>query len=1075
MLPLNHPGNQRKTIGVFVSRLGRGWDPEFIMGITDAAEAQDFNVICFAGGKPVSLITPGSMQPSYGFYDIARTEQLSGMIVSGDLAYELDGRAFKQFIDNYTHIPLILSACRVPGIPTLIGDNLPGMRTAISHLLDTHGYQKIAFIRGPENQLESEQRFFAYKAELASHNIPFDETLVLPGDFSIESGRAAVRMLLDERKKKVDAIVAANDRMAIGVFEALQLRGITMPGMVALTGFDDVREARSLGVPLTTVRQSFYDMGRQAFDLLLRSINGEKLPETSLVPTQFVVRWSCGCIPKSVLAVVGDQLGSGRAIPTERKREAVIANLVQAAGFFDPASVSSAFRQACSQVWETLLACLQSEEQVEAFLKSIENLMVALAPHNQEAITWHNLVSVLRNQLMVGVKEPGMLLRAEDLFQQARIMTGELIQRQQSLQRQALDQQEEVLQAFSAAMAPAMSLDEIGAALKRFLPAMGVERLYVMLYASMTTPQSALSPFTENYNLLMQFDEMGFYAPPERPKWETGHLIPRGKTPEYRRYSAIVLPLILAQNRFGFLWVEIKAREWEVYVRIRNLLSSALLRTMLVDQRSLMQKQVEHLLQESQLREMQLAIATETAESTAEENARLYTNELERREEAEALSRVARNLSTLLRMDELPRQILNQLAQLLPFERGALLVEEAAGAIRIVAHSGFPENTSQPDLFTQINPGGTYARIAQAGEPVIIEDVTTTQAWHPADGLPVNLSWLGVPLFSKENVIGMLAITRQAPGDFSHDDLLLAMTYAIQAAISLENARLYDEVTRFKESLELLVAQRVDELKVAYNKLEKLDKNKTSFIQVTAHELRTPLTVMKGYLGMLKANPDIQTSENLLLAVEGVLKGADRLHLIVNSMLDVVRLDSQTLIPRLETVIIGLIFQLVQKEYKNDLAERNINLVLEDGVNGLPFIQADPELLQKALDAIIVNAIKYTPDGGSISLGGQVLVDEQIGPCLEIHVRDTGIGIDPANQQVIFEKLLQLGKVELHSSGRTKFKGGGPGLGLAIASGIVKALAGKIWVESPGCDEEKLPGSTFFIRLPMPPPDEAGR
>jgi signal transduction histidine kinase len=83
-------------------------------------------------------------------------------------------------------------------------------------------------------------------------------------------------------------------------------------------------------------------------------------------------------------------------------------------------------------------------------------------------------------------------------------------------------------------------------------------------------------------------------------------------------------------------------------------------------------------------------------------------------------------------------------------------------------------------------------------------------------------------------------------------------------------------------------------------------------------------------------------------------------------------------------------------------------------------------------------------------------------------VQDTGIGIDQANLDIIFEKLYQLGTVELHSSGRTTFKGGGPGLGLAIAAGIIKAHGGRIWAESPGYDEEKCPGSTFFIRLPLP-------
>ncbi len=116
---------------------------------------------------------------------------------------------------------------------------------------------------------------------------------------------------------------------------------------------------------------------------------------------------------------------------------------------------------------------------------------------------------------------------------------------------------------------------------------------------------------------------------------------------------------------------------------------------------------------------------------------------------------------------------------------------------------------------------------------------------------------------------------------------------------------------------------------------------------------------------------------------------------------------------------------------------------------------------------MIVNAIKFTPDGGSIFINANPVDANGTGQFCEIQIRDTGIGIDPANHKIVFEKLYQLGKVELHSSGRTKFKGGGPGLGLAIAAGIVKAHRGKIWVESPCYDEEKLPGSTFFIQIPM--------
>jgi len=217
----------------------------------------------------------------------------------------------------------------------------------------------------------------------------------------------------------------------------------------------------------------------------------------------------------------------------------------------------------------------------------------------------------------------------------------------------------------------------------------------------------------------------------------------------------------------------------------------------------------------------------------------------------------------------------------------------------------------------------------------------------------------------------------------------------------------------------------------------------------------------------LKGSPVITNNPALTQAMDGVLQGTDRLHQIVNSMLDVARLENQVLSPHLDTVTLGPLLRLIQKDYASDLAMRKLTIELAPEINSAPQVLADSELLQKVLDNVIVNAIKFTPDGGSIHVSAQAVDVDGADKMCEIRVRDTGIGIDPANHKIVFEKLYQLGKVELHSSGRTKFKGGGPGLGLAIAAGIVKAHRGRIWVESPGYDEEKLPGSTFFIQIPL--------
>ena len=164
---------------------------------------------------------------------------------------------------------------------------------------------------------------------------------------------------------------------------------------------------------------------------------------------------------------------------------------------------------------------------------------------------------------------------------------------------------------------------------------------------------------------------------------------------------------------------------------------------------------------------------------------------------------------------------------------------------------------------------------------------------------------------------------------------------------------------------------------------------------------------------------------------------------------------------------LGPVLRLIRKGYVEELQARQITLELDPDINSAPPLLADSELLKKVLENVIVNSIKFTPDGGSIFINARPVQVDGRGEFCEIRIRDTGIGIDPANHTIIFEKLYQLGKVELHSSGHTKFKGGGPGLGLAIAAGIVKSHKGKIWVESSGYDEEKLPGSTFIIQIPV--------
>lgn len=324
-------------------------------------------------------------------------------------------------------------------------------------------------------------------------------------------------------------------------------------------------------------------------------------------------------------------------------------------------------------------------------------------------------------------------------------------------------------------------------------------------------------------------------------------------------------------------------------------------------------------------------------------------------------------------------------------------------------------------------------------------------------------------------LFGIIALGVVGMGYLVSRPLIVSLQKLLQASLAVAggdldqrtNIRTDDEIGELARTFDEMTARlqaRTEELQKTYAVLEQMDRAKASFIEVAAHELRTPLTLVKGYTQMLamklKEEPEVSA------LAHGILEGAERMQEIVSSMLDVSRIDSNILKILPEDVNLGVVIGRAHTTFEQALQERNLTLTVQ-GVDSLPLIQADPDQLYKVFYHLLMNAIKYTPDGGRITIYGHLRENPQGEEEVEIVFSDTGIGIDPQHHSLIFEKFYQTGEVYMHSSGKTKFKGGGPGLGLAIARGIVQAHGGRIWVESPGHDEARCPGSQFFVRLPL--------
>ncbi|HEX2997700.1 MAG TPA: HAMP domain-containing sensor histidine kinase [Anaerolineales bacterium] len=261
--------------------------------------------------------------------------------------------------------------------------------------------------------------------------------------------------------------------------------------------------------------------------------------------------------------------------------------------------------------------------------------------------------------------------------------------------------------------------------------------------------------------------------------------------------------------------------------------------------------------------------------------------------------------------------------------------------------------------------------------------------------------------------------------------------------------------------METRVAHFSSEMEKVQHRMERIDKSKSAFISVAAHELKTPITLIEGYASMMDDLLQQGIPADLSNLLTGMNTGIARLRSIVEDMIDVSMIDNQLLQLNFQPAQIALMIERLCLEVEQTTHKRNLTVDIRDFDGNRQWIYLDAARIMQAMRNILNNAIKYTPDGGTITIDGRTLPG-----FVEVTIKDTGIGISAEDQPVIFEKFGQLGNVGLHSSGKTKFKGGGPGLGLPIARGILEAHGGTIWVESQGHDEKTNPGSTFHVLIP---------
>ena len=303
-------GNSRLTFGILVDWPDHSsmYHGNLLKGIRSFAAKHDINLLTLVAGR---LDSPDEMERDrellYDFIDNKRL--FSGFILFSSTLSSFSG--IERLLEKTApaaDIPSVSIAIDLPGMPSVMIDSKPGLEELVEHMILHHGYTDIAYISGPEKNEEAEERLDTVRRIFSKHGLTLPESHLYFGAFTLGSGTSAIKCFLDERKIRPEAVICANDYMALGAWKELENRGIVIPEDIAVTGFDDLQISEISDLPFTTVKQPLFSQGYCAAEKLYRAVRKQKDTRVESLPSRVVYRHSCGCDINSIKPPAGNEL-----------------------------------------------------------------------------------------------------------------------------------------------------------------------------------------------------------------------------------------------------------------------------------------------------------------------------------------------------------------------------------------------------------------------------------------------------------------------------------------------------------------------------------------------------------------------------------------------------------------------------------------------------------------------------------------------------------------------------------------------------------------------------------------------
>lgn len=550
----------RPVIAVLVDYLHGEYQLGLIRGVEEVARQAGANVLVVAGR---ALRAPDYLEPAQNeIYARLSAASVDGIVLgSGCLGTWVGKQGLGEFVQRFAGLPLCSVSVELPGIPSVLISNRLGTRTVVDHLIEAHGCRKIAYIRGPLDSAEAEERYEGYVQSLAEHDLELDPDLVQLGDFWIHSGARAAARLLDEGRP-FDALVAANDYMALAAIDVLRERRVRLPHDVLAAGFDDIPATRTSSPSLTTVRQPIEALGRAATKLMLRRLEGEAVADRVELDVELVRRRSCGC---------GDRRRQRREPSSVRSGVPGAAlGRIQTGGQEVLALMLESVRLPRGDLgnWpERLLRALREEFSGVSgrFLMELEELLEQLPADGVPVEDFNALIDALRTFFLGTTLEGPNANGLEDLWHSAIILVAAAANRSHVRQRISAENTHDVLRTYLDRLSTSLSHEALVDVLREMLPVAAIPSALVSVYEdgsnSTLRPLLALRP--------------GASDPVGDRRYPSERLAPEGFFPSDRSWTYVLFPLTFDAEHLGVLLLE-AGGDPVIYRQLRGQIAAAI-------------------------------------------------------------------------------------------------------------------------------------------------------------------------------------------------------------------------------------------------------------------------------------------------------------------------------------------------------------------------------------------------------------------------------------------------------------------------------------------------------------------